>query len=607
MTPVRPELVPPAEGTRHKRFRLSIVGADEDTPRLVRAYGRACQGEFGLVLRPLDQRGVLVLVTKKDGGFLWQSGEAASAYAGLERADAEVVRADQVRLRILDGEYKDVSFGAYEEVPAEYEHGDQVEVVFAPDDQFARLAEQVAGRRPGIDAPEVPKATVSPPDAVKAVKVEQKAVPKAGPVTLRGRWVGYLYCEGGAPRVELKRKLATYGTLWVFSTPGEGWAWAFDRTEKWFGAEGASSGKGIATLRQAIHDGVAGAMELVRDACSFKDTRRRAAHDEDWAARHPIRRREPKRNPVDRLKEPKPKKPRTRKAKRASTPKPKRAPAPRSVNTRDAAPEVPQDRKALQEMADKAQRAAQDLVAVDAVAPDWELVESPVQVGMWFDDNGWQGIGEAIIEYAEDPTYPVHEFLSDVKKDLRAAETVHDDDPDPKLYAEARDKLVTLRQALESAPLLLERARRLIRYARSMARPPLCQGAEQKAALKAIEDARKAYEATRAKIRKGHKWAPDRTLRRIGEKVALAAARASKACASGQTKLPTAAKTPTTPADKPPSKRKTTPNPKPPRKPKAPPMATSSKEPPAADAAKDQALIDAFSRAFAAVLGDEAA
>ena len=37
-----------------KEFRLSFVNAAEDVPRLVRAYGRACQGEFAMVLRPAE-------------------------------------------------------------------------------------------------------------------------------------------------------------------------------------------------------------------------------------------------------------------------------------------------------------------------------------------------------------------------------------------------------------------------------------------------------------------------------------------------------------------------------------------------------------------------
>ena len=242
--PVRPELVPPAEGQRHKRFRLSIVGADEDVPRLVRAYGRACQGEFGLVLRPPEQQGVLVLVTKSDGAFTWTGDEAV----------------------------KD-------------------------------------------DSPRKPTNTATAAAAVALVKDAQKSPPKVGPVTLRGRWTGYLYCEGGLPRVELKRRLATYGTLWIFSNGADGWAWTFERDSKWFGRSGETYGKGLPTLLDALHIALLGAMTLVKDACSFRDTHRRAAHDDDYATKHPIKKREPKQDPTTRLKEPVPKKPRTRKAK----------------------------------------------------------------------------------------------------------------------------------------------------------------------------------------------------------------------------------------------------------------------------------------------------
>ena len=529
--PVRPELVPPAEGQRHKRFRLSIVGADEDMPRLVRAYGRACQGEFGLVLRPPEQHGVLVLVTKKDGAYVWEA--------------------------------------------------------------------KVEGK---ADSPPKPNLGATAAAAVALVKDAQKSPPKVGPVTLRGRWTGYLYCEGGQPRVELKRRLATYGTLWVFSNGADGWAWTFERDSKWFGRSGETYGKGLPTLLDALHIALLGAMTLVKDACSFRDTHRRAAHDDDYATKHPIKKREPKADPTERLKERAPKKSRAGTA--ATAPKPKPAPAPRSVNARDAVPEVPEDLGELRGMADKAADAGKELAAVSDVAPDWELVESPAVIAAWFEENGWQGIGEGITDYADDPTYPLGEFLDNVRKDLRASETVHDDDPDPKLYAEAREKIAALHTALLSAPVLLERARKLIRYARAMARSPLCRGREQKAALQAVEEAGKAYEAAREKIRRGHTWDPDRALRRVGEQVALAAAKAARSCASGQGALPPAPKKPT--ASRPPASKP------PPRQPPAeePRKRSPAKKPPAqaeVDADKDQALIDAFSKAFAAVLGDEAA
>jgi hypothetical protein len=538
VTTLRPELVPAADGKRHKRFRLSMLGADEDVPRLARAYGRACDGEFGLVMRPIERSAVLVLVHKDGSAHSWKADEQ--------------------------------------------------------------------------DALSVPTTETTAAAAVAEVKQAQKDPPKPGSLTLRGRWTGYLYCEGGQPRIELKRKLATYGTLWVFCTPGQGWSWTFERAGKWFGDEGTISGNGSKTLVEAIKAAVMGSLELVQEACGFRDTHRRAAHDEGWADKHPIRKREPKRNPVDRLREPKPKETRTRGGKPGSPSKPRRAPAPRSVNSRDAAPEIPQDTASLQEMTEKAGSAGAELAAHSDVATDWERLHSPVEIAGWFEQAGFSGIAEAIVDYAEVSDYPLTEFLANVGKDLRAAETVHDDDPDPKLYAEAREKITALGQALTSAPVLLERVRKLIRYARSMARSPLCKGREQKAALAAIDEARTVYEATRAKIRQGHTWNPDRTLRRVGDKVALAAAKTAKSCAAGQTTLPKPAPGPATPPAQPkPARRRRSPSKPGTNSSGKNGRATASGKPspkaPEADAAKDRALIDAFSQAFAAVLGDEAA
>jgi hypothetical protein len=65
------------------KTRLSIVGAGETLPRLVTAYGRGCEGEFALVLRPTENNAVLVLVTKKQKGqapkaFLWGASKSDS-------------------------------------------------------------------------------------------------------------------------------------------------------------------------------------------------------------------------------------------------------------------------------------------------------------------------------------------------------------------------------------------------------------------------------------------------------------------------------------------------------------------------------------------------
>ncbi len=212
--------------TPHKKFRLSLVNAAEDVPRLVRAYGRACDGEFALVLRPPEERGVLVLVTKKEGARFWRSSE-------------------------------------------------------------------------GTDAPAVPATTVTAKDAVALVKTEQKAVPKPGPITLRGQWSGWMHCDGGAPRVELLRKLAAYGVLRIASST-TGWTWTVERTEKWFSRPGTDDGT-APTLVKAIEAGLARAIGLLGEACSVRDSRRRAALDTTYAAEHPVKPAHEGKDPTERM------------------------------------------------------------------------------------------------------------------------------------------------------------------------------------------------------------------------------------------------------------------------------------------------------------------
>lgn len=48
-----------------RKFRIDFVNAAEEAPRLARACGRACDRGFALVLRPVQERGVLVLMCKR--------------------------------------------------------------------------------------------------------------------------------------------------------------------------------------------------------------------------------------------------------------------------------------------------------------------------------------------------------------------------------------------------------------------------------------------------------------------------------------------------------------------------------------------------------------
>ena len=55
------------------KFRLNILGSDEDVPRLLLAYGRGCGGEVALVLRPREAKGVLVHQLKGVPAKVWAS------------------------------------------------------------------------------------------------------------------------------------------------------------------------------------------------------------------------------------------------------------------------------------------------------------------------------------------------------------------------------------------------------------------------------------------------------------------------------------------------------------------------------------------------------
>jgi len=160
------------------------------------------------------------------------------------------------------------------------------------------------------DYPQVPDRVTSAAEAVKLAKDAQKPAPTKGSVTLRGTWTGMYTCADGQPRIQLKRKLATYGTLFLTSSPDGGWEWEFQRSAKWFTGEKTISGYGGETLLEALQQAVLAAMQPVGEACSFRDTHRHREHDDEWAKKHPIKARQKKvpKDPIERLKEPKPKK-----------------------------------------------------------------------------------------------------------------------------------------------------------------------------------------------------------------------------------------------------------------------------------------------------------
>jgi len=273
-----------------KRFRLDIVGKLEDHPRLLRAYGRVRGGEIAMVLRPLEYTGLLVRIGK-DGAHQWApAGDNLPPEWPRVEALIQKNRSSCTAV-VMGGQLNNKAF----RLRGQADDGDVLTVAVDVEKKTAVAAPS--------DAPRTPEADVDPTDAVRAIKRLQVGPGKPGAVTFRGRWAGTLICDEGRPRVELRRKLASYGWLRITSGP-HGWTWSFERQEKWFSEENSIVGEPLATLVQAIDAGVVGALGQVQVACRVKDTRRRQALDTDWATTHPVPSPRETRNPTHRLREP---------------------------------------------------------------------------------------------------------------------------------------------------------------------------------------------------------------------------------------------------------------------------------------------------------------
>ncbi len=505
--------------SKNKRFRLSFVGPIEDQPRLIRAYGRACDGEFALVMRPREGRAVLVLITKESGAFVWKAG-TEELEEDMVRAKATVLRDGRSQLRVETGFYAGSTLEPRADLPAGVAHGDVVEVVFTPGERTGRVVNGAGG-----DALLRPETPIEPADAVALITFEQKHVPKPGPTTLRGRWSGHLYCDGGKPRVELRRKLASYGTLTVSSHEEAGWAWTFVRSKKWFSKEGDSRGEGITTLSEAIEAGVLGAMALVREACSFRDTRRRAAHHAGYAGKHPIRAPKAMKDPTRRL--------------RSSRRKWRAAPPPKAIDDGGSGTKIPRSSADLGRMAQVVKREGDALVALSGGQWIWEDGTPVSEIADWFGSHGLEEMGEAIRGYEGHPEAPLDGFLDELGRRLSAAKT-EGKAADPGVYEGAQKQLAALGKSLRAAPAMMERARKLIRYARAMVKSPICKGQGRREALAALEEAVEVYEEARSAVLEGQAWDVLRALRTFGEKAVSCSEKARRGVvAEGFGRIPT--------------------------------------------------------------------
>jgi hypothetical protein len=475
-----------------EKFRLNIVGADEDVPRVMLAYGRGCGGEVAFVMRPRDNTALLVHQVKK--------------------APAKVWRTDL-----------------------------------------------------GLAPSHAPELDAAPADAVAEIRRMKGNPPPAGPATLRGLWRGTLFCNDGVPSIRLERRVASYGTLHLGSLPDGRWTATFERAEKWF-----SKAKQEAATRSSLTDAITAGMGLViglvSEACSFRDTHRRNTVDAEAAARNPYRPPNEPRDPTDRYQ--------GRSSFRAIEGDDGWA----VIN--DVGAIVAKFGKREKGKAEKhASALTRGKAPVAAVSPD-------IAAGFGLGDIPGVVVAPTLSEIPmpESPACPtsVARIASATEKE-----------------AEALQELSQSLWGSTEAPELLGRAGKLLRHAEALVKSPLCSGKEQKMAWEDLRRGADAYAQARDAIARGEKPDIVTTLRRISERVSLAAARAAKSCAAGQQKIgsapkpsdarpPTVTMQPVWPPAAPPQAVPTTPKPARARKAKASEV----------DPGKDQLLVNAFADAI---------
>lgn len=603
---------------KREKFRLNILGADEDLPRLVAAYGRGCGGEVALVLRPRDAEGILIHQLKKQPAKVWTT----------ER-------------RLLPG--------------------------------TATERDKLA-----TDAPSQPTTDVPSADAVTMLRRLKAAPPAKGPASLRGTWRGQLLCTDGVPTVHLERKVASYGILRVHSDPAGHWHASFERDVRWFSSAKRDEAPEAPTLAEAIQRGMVQMTGLVSEACSFRDTRRRNAVDADYAVAHPPRDVKDPKDPTERYQprshfrvEAVPtgfdvvneagvavarfggrEKGKAEKhaagLNRGAVPQGTETVPPRT------APLAP-DSSPWEERYEQAMRTAGPgnwrALTVLYASPDDANTQAALSA--WLDKyatnsedakvllDGRDNAGEAgIRDHAYDeiarrlqfkpipkgsrpkapppaatampdrvPYAQVGVTIPPALTEITAPESPACQVSAQRIAAATQKEAAALEDLSESlwgtteGPALLARAARLLRHAEALVKSPACKGPERQAAWEELKRAAEAYNAARDAIVRGE--SPDlvTALRRVAERIGLAAARAGKSC--GGAPAPT---TPT-PTEAPPRQRRrkvvtppatpaTAPKSKPGRKPKAEDEGAAPA--PEVDAEKDAALVNAFAAAVQA-------
>ncbi len=414
----------------NETFRLNLLGADEDVPRLLRADGRACGGEVAFVMRPRDNTALLVHQIKKQPAKVWRT-----------------------------------------------------DLGLAP------------SHPPEIDA--------DPATALSEIKRLKANPPPAGPATLKGQWTGTLRCDGGTPRIHLERKVASYGVLRLDSKADGRWTATFDRAAKWFSTAKVESVE-RSSLADAVTAGMGLVVGLVSEACSFRDTRRRNTVDPGYAAEHPYAPPKDRKDPTERY-------------------RPKSSF--RAVEQEDGWVVVNDVGSVVAKFGKREKGKAEKHASALTRGKSPEAAVTP-DIADAFGLGGMPGI-HLVPALADVPVPASPAGNAAVARDAEAAD-------------EEADALVELARSTWGAddlPDMLRRAAKLLRRAEALVKSPMCSGKEQKMAWDDLRRGAEAYAQARDALLRGEKPDIVTTLRRISERVSLAAARAAKSCAAGQQKI----------------------------------------------------------------------
>lgn len=209
-------------------------------------------------------------------------------------------------------------------------------------------------------------------------------------------------------------------------------------------------------------------------------------------------------------------------------------------------PDPPATPGALDRMVSEVTAEADALASVRGRRWVWEDSDTAAEVEQWLVENGLGPEADQVADFRRSPTDGTA-FLAALRQSL-ASEA-------PALRRRALEQVDRLEAWWTEAPQLMARARKLLRYAARLTESELCQGKQaagrehcermgggavacpKEEAARAIERAIRAYDNVREAISEGKSVDGLLELRRIGERVALAAAKAARSCARGQQTL----------------------------------------------------------------------